>query len=138
MVVRCALRPQDALHQFGHMEAGQVTYMLANGNPKARMNREGGNRSKKQWCLVFLRSGEQGLEDKLGEDGKRVRAGQELRVTVLPQMAMWSPTLGNHLTWLLPRLKPGTALVNYRRPWPRKKNIKRSLVHFCGVCIIHS
>ena len=74
----------DELSQVDAKEAGQVAYMLANGSAKARATREGGNRVMKQWRLIFLSSGEQGLEDKLSEDGKRVRAGQEVRVPDVP------------------------------------------------------
>lgn len=74
----------DELSQVEAKEAGQVAYMLANGAAKARATREGGNRAMRQWRLIFLSSGEQGLEDKLSEDGKKVRAGQEVRVPDVP------------------------------------------------------
>ena len=74
----------DELSQVDPKEAGAVAYMLANGSAKARANREGGARTMKQWRLVFLSSGEQGLEDKMMEDGKHVRAGQEVRVPDIP------------------------------------------------------
>jgi uncharacterized protein (DUF927 family) len=65
-------------------EAGAVAYMLANGSAKARANREGGARAMRQWRLIFLSTGEQGLEDKMMEEGKRARAGQEVRVPDIP------------------------------------------------------
>ena len=74
----------DELSQVDPKEAGSVAYMLANGSAKARANREGGARTMRQWRLVFLSSGEQGLEDKMMEDGKRARAGQEVRVPDIP------------------------------------------------------
>ncbi|MBL0313899.1 MAG: DUF927 domain-containing protein [Holophagaceae bacterium] len=74
----------DELSQVDAKEAGQVAYMLANGSAKARANREGGARAMKQWRLIFLSSGEQGLEDKLSEEGKKARAGQEVRVPDIP------------------------------------------------------
>ena len=74
----------DELSQVDAKEAGQVAYMLANGSAKARATREGGARDMKKWKLIFLSSGEQGLEDKLSEDGKKVRAGQEVRVPDIP------------------------------------------------------
>jgi uncharacterized protein (DUF927 family) len=58
--------------------------MLANGAAKMRMTKDGGNRPIKQWRLIFLSSGEQSLEDKVNEDGRRVRAGQEVRVPDIP------------------------------------------------------
>jgi putative DNA primase/helicase len=74
----------DELGQVDPKEAGPVAYMLANGSAKARSTREGANRPMKQWRLIFLSSGEQGLEDKLSEDGKRAKAGQEVRVPDIP------------------------------------------------------
>ncbi len=74
----------DELGQVDPKEAGQVAYMLANGSSKARGNRDGGTRPMKKWRLIFLSSGEQGLEDKLAEDGKRAKAGQEVRVPDIP------------------------------------------------------
>lgn len=74
----------DELSQVDPKEAGSVAYMLANGSAKARATREGGARTMRQWRLIFLSSGEQGLEDKMMEDGKLVRAGQEVRVPDIP------------------------------------------------------
>jgi len=74
----------DELGQVDPKEAGPVAYMLANGSAKARATREGGNRPMKQWRLIILSSGEQGLEDKLYEGGKRAKAGKEVRVPDIP------------------------------------------------------
>jgi uncharacterized protein (DUF927 family) len=74
----------DELSQVDPKEAGSVAYMLANGSAKARATKDGGARAMRQWRLVFLSSGEQGLEDKMMEDGKRPRAGQEVRVPDIP------------------------------------------------------
>ena len=76
----------DELSQVDAKEAGQVAYMLANGSAKARMTKEGGNRSIRQWKLIFLSNGEVTLEDKVTEDGKqpRARAGQEVRLADIP------------------------------------------------------
>ncbi len=74
----------DELGQVDAKDAGPAAYMLANGSAKARMTRDGGNRPIKQWRLIFLSSGEQGLEDKLSEDGKRPKPGQDVRVPDIP------------------------------------------------------
>jgi uncharacterized protein (DUF927 family) len=74
----------DELSQVDPKEAGQVAYMLSNGSAKARAKRDGGVRTMNQWRVIFLSSGEQGLEDKVNEDGKQVRAGQEVRVPDIP------------------------------------------------------
>lgn len=74
----------DELSQVDPKEAAAVAYMLANGSAKARAGKAGEARAMKQWRLIFLGSGEQSLEEKLSEDGKRVRAGQEVRVPDIP------------------------------------------------------
>ncbi len=74
----------DELSQVDAKEAGAVAYMLANGSAKARMSKDGEGRRIKKWCLIFLSTGEQSIEDKVGEDGKRVKAGQEVRVPDIP------------------------------------------------------
>ena len=76
--------PLDELGLVDPKEAGAVAYMLANGAGKVRANKDGGNRTLKQWRLIFLSSGELGLEDKLSEDGKKPKAGQEVRVPDIP------------------------------------------------------
>ena len=76
--------PLDELALVDPREAGAIAYMLANGSGKVRANKDGGNRALKQWRLIFLSSGEIGLEDKLSEDGKKPKAGQEVRVPDIP------------------------------------------------------
>ena len=76
--------PLDELALVDPREAGAIAYMLANGSGKVRANKDGGNRTLKQWRLIFLSSGEIGLEDKLSEDGKKPKAGQEVRVPDIP------------------------------------------------------
>ena len=61
--------------------------MLANGQAKRRMTRDGGARSTAAWSLLFLSTGEMGLADKLRESkhgSGRVMAGQQVRVLDLP------------------------------------------------------
>ncbi|HWQ08619.1 MAG TPA: DUF927 domain-containing protein [Holophaga sp.] len=74
----------DEMSQADAQTVGRVAYMLANGSAKARAGKSGESRHLKQWRLVFLSSGEVGLEDRLNEDGKRLRAGQEVRVPDVP------------------------------------------------------
>ena len=74
----------DEMSQVEPKEAGSIAYMLSNGSPKVRGAKDGGTRAMWQWRLIFLSTGEQTLEDKLGEDGKRTRAGQEVRVPDVP------------------------------------------------------
>lgn len=74
----------DEMSQADAQTVGRVAYMLANGSAKARAGKSGESRPMKQWRLIFLSSGEVGLEDRMNEDGKRLRAGQEVRVPDIP------------------------------------------------------
>jgi uncharacterized protein (DUF927 family) len=58
--------------------------MLANGVGKLRANRMGDARPPAEWCTLFLSTGELGLSEILAEDGRTVRAGQEVRVVDIP------------------------------------------------------
>lgn len=72
----------DEMGQVDAKEAGQVAYMLANGAGKLRAGRGGEARKPAEWRLIFLSSGEVGLQEKMAEDGRgrRVAAGQQVRV----------------------------------------------------------
>lgn len=76
----------DEIGQVSGQEAGQVAYMLANGQGKTRAGRGGETRPSAEWRLLFLSSGEIGLSDKMAEDGRgrRAAAGQEVRVVDVP------------------------------------------------------
>ena len=74
----------DELGEIDPREAGAAAYMLANNAGKARARRDGLARPTATWRLLFLSSGEIGLADHMREAGKRVRAGQEVRLADLP------------------------------------------------------
>lgn len=65
-------------------DVNEAAYMLANGQGKARQSRGGALRRTLEWRLVFLSSGELSIADHVAQSGKRVRAGQEVRVINLP------------------------------------------------------
>lgn len=69
----------DELAQVDPRAAGEIAYMLANGEGKARAQRTGAARARPRWRLLFLSAGEIGLVEHLAEVGKKVRAGQEIR-----------------------------------------------------------
>lgn len=81
-----ALLCLDELAQLSGREAGEVAYMLANGQGKARASRDATLRKMSRWRLLFLSSGEIGLADKIAEDarGRRQTAGQQVRVVDVP------------------------------------------------------
>ncbi len=65
--------------------AGEVAYMLANGQGKTRASRSGGGRPPLQWRILFLSTGEVTLSDKIKEDKfSRAMAGQTVRMVDIP------------------------------------------------------
>lgn len=74
----------DEIGQLDPKHAGQVAYLLANGQGKGRAHRDGSPRASATWRVLFLSAGEVGLSDLVVEAGGRVRAGQDVRVIDLP------------------------------------------------------
>lgn len=79
-----ALLVLDELGQLDAKVAGESAYMLANGQGKARAGRNGGARPRLSWRLLWLSAGEIPLAQHMAEAGKRIRAGQELRMVDMP------------------------------------------------------
>jgi uncharacterized protein (DUF927 family) len=79
-----ALLCLDEMGQVDGREAGEIAYMLANGTGKGRAARDGSARRAAQWRILFLSSGELSLAEKMGEAGKRAKAGQEARLVDVP------------------------------------------------------
>jgi putative DNA primase/helicase len=81
-----ALLCLDELGQIDSREAGAAAYMLANGIGKSRAGRTGEARPPAEWTLLGLSTGEVGLGDKIGEDGRgrRAAAGQQVRIVDIP------------------------------------------------------
>jgi len=74
----------DELSQIDGKEAGQVAYMLANGQGKARAGRTGSARQPARWRLFLLSSGEVSLADLMAASGQKTNAGQEVRLADIP------------------------------------------------------
>jgi uncharacterized protein (DUF927 family) len=74
----------DELSQCDSKEAGEVAYMLANGQGKSRSKAAGGLRRKSTWHLLFLSAGEISLTDHIAAIVRRTRAGQEVRLINIP------------------------------------------------------
>ena len=74
----------DELGQMDPRQVGQLTYMLANNIGKQRANRQGYARDVAVWTLLFLTTGEVGLEQHMNEGGKKPRPGQEIRLVDVP------------------------------------------------------
>lgn len=74
----------DEMGQVDGKEAGEVAYMLANGQGKSRARKDGSGRKPAQWRVLFLSTGEISLAAKMNEAGRRTRAGQEVRLVDIP------------------------------------------------------
>jgi putative DNA primase/helicase len=74
----------DELSQIDPRYAGEVAYMLANGQGKARASKSGSARQRLNWQLLFLSSGEISLASHMLEAGKKAKAGQEVRMIDIP------------------------------------------------------
>lgn len=72
----------DEIGQISPHDLDQATYALANGQAKARMRADGEIRSRARWLVPILSNGEVTVADRIREaaPGKRVRAGQEVRL----------------------------------------------------------
>ena len=73
----------DELAQVDPREAGEIAYMLANGQGKQRSARTGSAKPRQTWKLLFLSAGEIGLAQHMAEGGKKAKAGQEVRLVDL-------------------------------------------------------
>ena len=74
----------DEIAECDPLEIGKIVYSLGNGVGKQRMHKGGGARATFQWQLIVLSNGELSLEDVMRQEGKRVKAGQELRLLSIP------------------------------------------------------
>ncbi len=106
-----ALLVLDELGQVDGREAGEIAYMLANGQGKSRSREDGGARPVRSWRLLFLSTGEVGLEDKLIEAGKKIKAGQAVRFVEIPA----DPASGHGLFETLHRFDDGRGLSDHLR-----------------------
>lgn len=73
----------DEMGEANPFTVGNAAYMLANGRGKGRANQDGSGRPASEWRVLFVSSGEVGLNEvmqnaKAGET--KARAGQEVRI----------------------------------------------------------
>jgi putative DNA primase/helicase len=76
--------PLDEMGQVDPSQIGEVAYMLANGVGKSRADRQGYNRKKQSWRLIFFSTGEINLAEHMQQSGKKSRVGQEVRIIDIP------------------------------------------------------
>lgn len=74
----------DEISQADPRAVDALVYMLANERGKGRMRRDAGLRRARDWRVLFLSTGEVGVPAVLAEAGRRVRAGQEVRILEIP------------------------------------------------------
>ena len=70
----------DELSQCDPKEAGEATYLLANGQGKARAHRTGTACASLRWRLLFLSAGEESLAALMARSGYKANAGQQVRL----------------------------------------------------------
>ena len=70
----------DELSEISPSKAGEVAYMLANGQGKKRLDKDCNVRETLSWRLIFLSSGEVDLNSHMAEDSKTSKAGQKVRL----------------------------------------------------------
>ena len=70
----------DELSEISPSKAGEVAYMLANGQGKKRLDKECNVRETLSWRLIFLSSGEVDLNSHMAEESKTSKAGQKVRL----------------------------------------------------------
>ncbi len=76
----------DELGQLDGAKAGDIAYMLANGQGKIRANKKGNARPVKKWTTLFLSSGEIDFQTHIAESRKLIKEGQEVRFLSIPAM----------------------------------------------------
>jgi putative DNA primase/helicase len=76
--------PMDELSQVSPDEAGQVVYMLGNGQVKGRATQTGEIRPSKRFKETFLSTGEISLQQHIESGGGKAMAGQAARMIDIP------------------------------------------------------
>jgi putative DNA primase/helicase len=70
----------DEISQMDPAAAGNAVYLLANGQGKARANRNGRARAPQLWRNLLLSAGEESLSAIMARAGKKMSAGQGIRL----------------------------------------------------------
>ncbi len=74
----------DEIREVDGREAGNIAYMLANGQGKARAKTDGSVHETNRWNLLFLSTGELSLVEHASNAGERTYAGVEVRMIQIP------------------------------------------------------
>jgi len=79
-----ALLPMDEMGQADPKEVPETLYMLAHGTGKDRARAGGGNRRGTTWLTLVLSSSEESAAQMAEHAGRRIKAGQEIRMLDIP------------------------------------------------------
>ncbi|MCY4046114.1 MAG: DUF927 domain-containing protein [Cellvibrionales bacterium] len=74
----------DELSQLDPKYAGEIAYMLANGQGKQRAKKSGLSKKPFKWRNLLLSSGEITLDNHIQQSGKNSKAGQLTRIVDIP------------------------------------------------------
>lgn len=74
----------DEIAQVSPHDAGSAAYLIANGQGKARMNKDNTNRPSQTWRTLLLSAGEIDLSQHMAEAGKAAKGGQMARLPAIP------------------------------------------------------
>ncbi len=74
----------DEISECHPREVGAIVYALGNGIGKQRASRTGAARVLNRWRCLVLSSGERGIAASMAEGGRRVKAGQTVRLLDVP------------------------------------------------------
>jgi uncharacterized protein (DUF927 family) len=85
------LLPLDEIGQADPKDVGNIAYMLANGQGKARMTKNLTSRKGKTWLLMVLSTGEVELGEYMAQAGITQKGGQEVRLPNIPAMPQGKP-----------------------------------------------
>ena len=74
----------DEMGQVNGKEVGETAYMLGNGQGKLRATIEAEAKDVRKFRLVYISNGEVAMRDHMQAAGKKVMAGQEVRLLNIP------------------------------------------------------
>ncbi|MBL4679247.1 MAG: DUF927 domain-containing protein, partial [Pseudomonadales bacterium] len=74
----------DEMATCDAFDFGKVVYNLSGGQGKARLSKDSELKRRRSWTMVYLSSGEISAQQKMGETGKPVKAGQLNRLIDIP------------------------------------------------------
>lgn len=84
-----SLMALDELSQITPEHASECSYMVSNGQGKARSTKQGDAKVLRVWRTFFLSTGEITLAQHLKQGKREIKAGQEIRIINIPSEAQF-------------------------------------------------